>query len=169
MTRPPSRLTVRTAGRIDPTQPVRVHSDSLADEVEVLPRSNGRYRVTIGSRHFDVVVRRGREIDWGWVDGEVYRWPRDTNPENQSPGVADGPIIAPMPATIPSVTVQAGQRVRRGDTLVVLDAMKMEIPLRAACNGRISAVHCRAGEQVDSETPLVELEPDRTPAGESEA
>jgi len=165
MTRPTTRLTVQGTGRIDRTKPVRVHCDSLEAEVKVSPRSNGRYRVTIGARHFDVVVRRDREIDWGWVDGQVYRWPRDTDRGKQSPGVADGPITAPMPATIATVAVQPGQRVRRGDTVVVLDAMKIEIPLKATSDGRVSAVYCRAGDQIEAETPLVELEPDQPPDG----
>ena len=51
-----------------------------------------------------------------------------------------------------------GQAVARGDTLVVLEAMKMEIPLRAPRDGRVSAVLCAAGDQVDADVPLVELD-----------
>ena len=63
-----------------------------------------------------------------------------------------------MPATVTAVMVAAGQTVARGDTLVVLEAMKMEIPLRAPRDGRVTAVRCEKGDQVDAGVPLVVVE-----------
>lgn len=53
--------------------------------------------------------------------------------------------------------MQAGTEVKKGNTLLVLEAMKMELPLRATADGRIDAVHCRAGELVQPATVLLEL------------
>jgi acetyl-CoA/propionyl-CoA carboxylase biotin carboxyl carrier protein len=66
-------------------------------------------------------------------------------------------LAAPMPATVVKVLVKPGDRVAKGDTVVLLEAMKMELPLRAAGDATVKAVHCREGELVQPETVLVEM------------
>jgi len=63
-----------------------------------------------------------------------------------------------MPATVVKVLVRPGLKVKGGDQLIVLEAMKMELPLRAPGNATVTAVHCREGELVQPEMVLVELE-----------
>ncbi len=61
-----------------------------------------------------------------------------------------------------SVRVDAvpGARVRKGDTLLILEAMKMELPIRAPADGVVRAVHCREGELVTPGVALVDLDHD---------
>ena len=66
-------------------------------------------------------------------------------------------LIAPMPATVIKVNVKAGDAVKQGDIVVVLEAMKMELPLRALGDGVVSAVRCTAGELVQADASLVEF------------
>ena len=66
-------------------------------------------------------------------------------------------VAAPMPATVVKVLVKPGDRVAKGDTVIVLEAMKMELPLRAAGDATIKAVHCREGEMVQADAVLVEM------------
>jgi biotin carboxyl carrier protein len=47
--------------------------------------------------------------------------------------------------------------VKRGDTLLMLEAMKMELPVRAPRDGRVSALHCTAGQLVEPGVDLLEL------------
>jgi len=65
---------------------------------------------------------------------------------------------APMPATVVKVLVTPGQAVRHGDTLVIVEAMKMELPIRAPGDASVKAVHCHEGELVQPDRTLVELE-----------
>jgi biotin carboxyl carrier protein len=62
-----------------------------------------------------------------------------------------------MPATVRKVHVAAGDEVRRGDVLVVLEAMKMELPVRAPHDGSVDIVKCSEGEMVEAGQVLVEL------------
>ena len=68
-------------------------------------------------------------------------------------------VTSPMPGRIVAVAVAEGDVVSEGDTVVVVEAMKMANELRSPIKGRISAVHCSAGEAVEGGTPLVEIEP----------
>ena len=62
-----------------------------------------------------------------------------------------------MPARVIRVLVQPGAAVKKGDTLVMLEAMKMELPIRAPADGKVAAVHCRDGELVQADAVLVDL------------
>ncbi|HJN43222.1 MAG: hypothetical protein CL477_06775 [Acidobacteria bacterium] len=152
------RLNLDTVTRDTDGASGRVLVDDLDEAVEVRSLGDGAYRVAIEGHRFNVVVARDADTDWGWVDGRTYRWPRGSR-DNDSPlDPDDTPIAATTPATVSSVKVAAGQTVARGDTLVVLEAMKMEIPLRAPRDGRVTGVRCAEGDQVDPGVPLVELE-----------
>ena len=60
-------------------------------------------------------------------------------------------VKAPMPGTILKVNVQNGGLVKKGDVLVVLEAMKMENDIQAPADGTVSAVHVTAGTSVDTD------------------
>jgi acetyl/propionyl-CoA carboxylase alpha subunit len=66
-------------------------------------------------------------------------------------------ITAPMPGTVLAVTVAAGDEVTAHDSLVVLEAMKMEMPVLAPFTATVTAVHVEPGDQVASGAVLVEL------------
>jgi 3-methylcrotonyl-CoA carboxylase alpha subunit len=63
-----------------------------------------------------------------------------------------------MPATVVGIPVKPGDRVASGDPLVLLEAMKMEMPIRAPRAGTVRAIHCAEGELVQPDKMLVELE-----------
>jgi biotin carboxyl carrier protein len=64
-----------------------------------------------------------------------------------------------MPATVLRVQASPGQEVQDGDTLIVLEAMKMELPLRAPRDGVVESVECQEGDVVKPGVPLVVLRP----------
>lgn len=65
--------------------------------------------------------------------------------------------MSPMPATVTRVLVARGDAVQAGDILLLLEAMKMEVPLRAPHDGRVDEVRCRVGDLVPPGVPLVVL------------
>ncbi|OUM98340.1 MAG: hypothetical protein BAA04_05805 [Firmicutes bacterium ZCTH02-B6] len=76
-----------------------------------------------------------------------------------SSGLRNGWLTAPMPGTVTEVRVQPGDRVRRGDILLVLTAMKMENEIPAPVAGFVQAVGVAAGDTVNSGDRLVQLVP----------
>lgn len=67
-------------------------------------------------------------------------------------------VNSPMPGTIVSVNVSAGQNVKKGDVLVVLEAMKMENEIMTPRDAVVASVQVNKGDSVDSGTPLVSLQ-----------
>ena len=72
-------------------------------------------------------------------------------------GTAGTTLTAPMPATIVKLHVKAGDAVKKGDTVLVLEAMKMEIPIRATGDGIVATVCCKEGELVRADAVLIEF------------
>jgi 3-methylcrotonyl-CoA carboxylase alpha subunit len=70
----------------------------------------------------------------------------------------DQRVMAPMPGLVGAVEVTQGQSIEKGDTCVIMEAMKVVLRLPAPMSGRVMHVHCEAGETVARGTVLVELE-----------
>jgi 3-methylcrotonyl-CoA carboxylase alpha subunit len=70
-----------------------------------------------------------------------------------------GRVMAPIPGRVASLSARPGDTVARGQVLVVLEAMKMEISLSAALDGTVAAIHCAVGEMVEEGVELVEIQP----------
>ena len=92
---------------------------------------------------------------WVFHDGIAYEFVEQAPARRRAAGHES--LVAPMPATVIAVNVQKGAPVKRGDILVLLEAMKMELPLRAPSAGTVTAVNCQAGELVQPGSPLVEI------------
>ena len=124
--------------------------------------------LTIGEQVHRVQLRPGesRGRYTLWVDGfrfeveamdERTRAIRELSAATAKPA-GPAPLVAPMPGMIVRVNVGAGDEVRAGQGLVVMEAMKMENELRAAAEGTVKRVHVAPGTAVEKGAMLLELE-----------
>lgn len=67
-------------------------------------------------------------------------------------------IVAPMGGKVIDVKVKAGDAVNEGDEVVILEAMKMELPIAAEASGTVKDVKCNKGDTVEAEGVLIVLE-----------
>ena len=119
----------------------------------------GKFRVEVDGRNETVYVAGPAGRRWAFWNGRVYHEERSVEqPVVQSGrGAAAQHITAPMPATVLKLLVTTGTRVARGDIILIVEAMKMELPLRASADAVVGAIHCREGELVQPDAVLVEL------------
>jgi biotin carboxyl carrier protein len=87
----------------------------------------------------------------------VYEIEVQAEGQKRRTGVSHGSLSAPMPAAVVRVDARPGDVVRRGDILVILEAMKMELPVRAPADGTVTAVHCKPGDLVLPGVALIEI------------
>ena len=123
---------------------------------------DGVYLVDADDRTETVYAAGPPEDRWVFWNGRVFRGdfradPQSARARHARPS-AKHALAAPMPATVLEVHVKAGDAVRKGDIVVLLEAMKMELPIRATSDGVVGVVHCRKGDLVQPDAPLVELE-----------
>jgi biotin carboxyl carrier protein len=111
-----------------------------------------------GDRQVRVAVASGGGATWVFVDGDVWKVEDTTSQRGRGKGRGEGSVMAPMPAAVVTINTAPGQPVKEGDTVIVLEAMKMELPIRAPRSGVVKAVHCRKGELVQPGVNLIEIE-----------
>ena len=90
----------------------------------------------------------------GWVDVDGPRGSIDLSPVplfvDPADVIAEGSLLAPMPAAVVDVAVTDGQQVSKGDVIVVLEAMKMQHTITAPTDGIVTQLAVTAGSQVES-------------------
>ena len=145
--------------------PVEVLADGrirVGNEAEVFTVTliaPGDYLVTNGAQAWRVAVAGPPEARWVSSRGatvclEAYREGQSSAPVKRT---VQGGSAAPMPGTVLDIAVAVGQHVLAGDVLLTLEAMKMELPIRAPRDGVVSAIRCAPGELVQPGLPLVEF------------
>lgn len=93
-----------------------------------------------------------------WVNGRTFTYERVRQRGSDSAG-GDGSLAAAIPAVVSQVLVNVGDEVAEGDKLILLESMKMVIPIQAPFAGIVTAVACTTGESVQAGVPLLDLQP----------
>ena len=108
-----------------------------------------KYRVTVNGSLYEIEVE---EMDASAVSAAPAA---KAAPAPVAPAPAAGAQIkAPMPGNILDVKVTAGQSVKKGDVLVILEAMKMENEIQAPCDGKVTGINVRKGDTVETQALL---------------
>lgn len=131
----------------------------VVDDVAIVARSIGAGEVRVGAGVSTVAwVAGSGEIRWVFIHGNVYELEVRPAGGRRRATTGHSSLSAPMPATVIRVEVSPGAHVSRGDTLVILEAMKMELPIRADSDGIVTRVACKPGDLVQPGVALVEIE-----------
>ena len=126
------------------------------NEPKEAPKSNDSVIVVNGEK-FDVKFNGDKAI----VNGKEYAIAEETEApkieQKVVSGGAGGVILAPMPGTVTQVLVGEGQSVKPGDTLVVVEVMKMETPIKAAAGGTVKRLFVKKGDNIKTGDKVAEV------------
>jgi biotin carboxyl carrier protein len=140
------------------------HGDrTLEAEVRVI--SQQAVSLLVGSRSFLVIVARDKDKKYVWLNGRTYLIQSGKEEHRLAERGDDraqkgkSVVTAPMPGKVVKVNVSENEAVRKNQTLAVVEAMKMENEIKSPLEGFVKKIYVSPGDLVDSEKPLLELEP----------
>ena len=145
----------------------KISGQDYATSVEEL--ENGMLNVTVNGKTFQVELPEKAHHPATGIVRPAASAPaaQGATTVARPASAAPGNVLAPLPGTITSVKVQAGQKVKKGDVLVVMEAMKMANDITAEADGTVKSVCVSQGQSVNQGMTLVEFISDAPVAQEA--
>ena len=137
----------------------RFESPDRVDEIEVVSLQENEAVLRVNGRRVVVpFARRGGTI-WLMVDGQTFE--AEVTSGRPRPRARHGQqsMTAPMPGVVLKIFVAKGDVVKKGDPLIVLEAMKMEHQISAPYGGTVERIDCEAGDLVQPGLELIRITP----------
>jgi biotin carboxyl carrier protein len=141
---------------------LHVSSGDHAAEVRILHRDQGQMLLEIyhpdgSSRRVRLAGARNGDKRQLWINGRTLSVERVRRAAARR--VDEGSLASSIPAVVSQVLVNVGDAVATGDKLILLESMKMVIPIQAPHGGRVTRIHFSPGESVLAGVPILEIEP----------
>ena len=132
--------------------------DDKTATVEVIRAADGRMDLLIDGQRVTAYVSSDKAKRWVTINGQTMMLTKTSGAKQGVRHDHAGGLIAPMPGQIRTVAVSVGDAVKKGQTLLTMEAMKMEIRIQALNDGVVKVVHVEQGQTVEREQILIEVE-----------
>jgi len=134
--------------------------DEQSAVVEILSTTNGELRLLIAGKPVTATVSSDGAQRWVTINGQTFLLTKSAEATRRGGHAhhAAGELVAPMPGQVRAVNVSAGDAVTKGQTLVIVEAMKMEIKVVAPRDGIVANVLVKVGDTVEREQILIQVE-----------
>ncbi|HLO29474.1 MAG TPA: biotin/lipoyl-containing protein [Anaerolineales bacterium] len=133
--------------------------DNQTIRAEVLHAVSGKLDLLINGKHVIAYVSSDNAKRWVTVHGQTFVLTKSSGAHRSGHGLhhAAGELIAPMPGQVRAVNISEGEAVTKGQTLLVIEAMKMEIRVQTPHAGKVMKLYVKQGQTVEREQILVEI------------
>ncbi|RPJ51688.1 MAG: biotin/lipoyl-binding protein [Methanobacteriota archaeon] len=133
--------------------------DDKTIHAEVRHGESGRLDLLIDDKRVTAYVSSDNARRWVTVNGQTFVLTKSSGARRGGHGHhhAAGELTAPMPGQIRALNVSEGDAVTKGQTLLVLEAMKMEIRVQASMDGVVKKLFIKQGQTVEREQVLIEI------------
>jgi len=129
-------------------------------DVETIRSENGKLDLLIGGKHLTAYVSSDNTKHWITINGQTLVLTKSAAGTKRNSGKHDhaGELTAPMPGQVRAVNVGEGDTVTKSQTLLVIEAMKMEIRIHASRDGKVKKLFVKQGQTVERDQVLIEIE-----------
>jgi biotin carboxyl carrier protein len=131
--------------------------DNTEYKVEAEETRPGQLKIKIGDRLIKSVITEGEKEKFVFVEGEVFRVRPVELTGTKKTKKKGGDLSSPISGKVVSVKVKNGDSVKKGDILMVIEAMKMEYLIRAPFDGNVKKVNFKEKDQIEIGQSTVEL------------
>jgi biotin carboxyl carrier protein len=137
----------------------RATMDDETVDVEIISVENGKLDLSIDGERVTAYVSSDNAKRWVTINGRTYLLTKQSGARKSGGGHhhAAGELTAPMPGQVRAVNVSEGDEVTKGQTLMVLEAMKMEIRIQSPSDGKVGELFVKQGQTVEREQILIKV------------
>jgi biotin carboxyl carrier protein len=154
VTRQGGRLQISYDGRTTDARIVHTEGPHFVLEIEEPSPENGKVR----RKQIRAAGVRDGDKRQLWANGRLVHYERLREGKADQGAGAGASLSASIPAVVSEILVSPGDRVKTGDKLILLESMKMVLPIQAPHDGTVAAINCQPGEAVQPGRQLIELE-----------
>ena len=132
--------------------------DNTEYKVEAEEINPGQIKIKIGDRIIKAIITEGEKEKYIFIDGEVYKVkPIELSGTKKIYKKDEGDLFSPISGKVINVKIKKGDIVKKGDILMIIEAMKMEYLIRAPYNGKIINVMFKEKDQIEIGQNTVEI------------
>ena len=143
-----------------------INQIKLSEKIEIKHIKDSEYLIQSGPKHLQVFLIEStsslKRSSW-WINGEKYIVNSQTDLDqllkklglNSQNEKKVNELYAPMPGLILSVKFSNGDKVKKGDTILILEAMKMENLIKSQITGVIKNIYVKEGESIEKNSLMV--------------
>ncbi|MFW6120158.1 MAG: biotin/lipoyl-containing protein [Petrotogales bacterium] len=117
--------------------------------VNVTEIKPGQLKIELGDRVIKCVISEGKENKFVFIDGNIFKVKRIELTGQKKTGKKERGLNSPISGTVVSVKVEEGATVKKGDVIMVIEAMKMEYLIRMPYNGVVKKINFKEKEQIE--------------------
>lgn len=134
--------------------------DDKTIRAELLHSENGKLDFLVDGKRVVAYVSSDNAKRWVTVNGQTFVLTKSSGARQRGGGHhhTAGELTAPMPGQVRAVNVSEGDAVTKGQTLLLLEAMKMEIRIQSRQDGMVKKLFVQQGQTVEREQLLIEIE-----------
>ena len=118
----------------------------------------GLLKISVGDRMFKCVISEGEENKFVFIDGNVFKVKRIELTGQRKTSKKEGDLNSPISGTIVDVKIKVGDKVKKGDVIIVIEAMKMEYLIRAPYDGKVKKIFFKTKDQIEIGELSAEIE-----------
>lgn len=132
--------------------------DNTEYKVEADEIKSGHLKIKLGDRVIKCVITKGDKDKFVFVEGDVFKVRNiELTGAKKTKKKDEGNLNSPISGKVVSIKVKDGDKVKKGDVLMIIEAMKMEYLIRAPYNGKVKKVNFKEKDQIEIGQNTVEI------------